>query len=242
MKPVYWILIKLSIWPTKKQQDWSHFYCLRLLAISERRYLRSYPNGNKLNKFLHPVTKRQMHLFLTFTYKWGGGGAGTPPPPEVFWSFFLDDKTSAPDVFNSCSFIIRTHFETSLVMVCIVNGRYFLTVARKSTATKSLHWHRRSVCKTDLVAFVGRELWRHQAEKRRVNHSQKVVMWVSQKQRAKWNFQVNLTTWPSEPRAKAQDLYVIYWYIAATEIVSILLRNSLNTPVYLEFSMVKKSL
>ena len=94
------------------------------------------------------------------------GGAGSPPPPEVFWSFFLDDKTSAPDVFNSCSFIIRTHFETSLVMVCIVNGRYFLTVALKCTATKSLHWHRRSVCKTDLVAFVGREFWRHQAEKK----------------------------------------------------------------------------
>ena len=79
-------------------------------------------------------------------------------------------------------------------------------------------------------------------KKKRVNHSQKVVMWVSQKQRAKSNFQVNLTTWPSEPRAKAQDLYVIYWYIAAMEIFSILLRNSLNTPVYLEFWMVQKSL
>ena len=79
-------------------------------------------------------------------------------------------------------------------------------------------------------------------KKRRVNHSQKVVMRVSQKQRSKSNFQVNLTTWPSEPRAKAQDLYVIYWYIAAMEIFSILLRNSLNTPVYLEFWMVQKSL
>ena len=119
---------------------------------------------------------------------------------------------------------------------------HFNVLFIKCTATKSLHWHRRTVCKTDLVAFVGRELWRHQAEKRRANHSQKVVMWVSQKQRAKWNFQVNLTTWPSEPRAKAQDLYVIYWYIAAMEIFSILLRNSLNTPVYLEFWMVQKSL
>ena len=79
-------------------------------------------------------------------------------------------------------------------------------------------------------------------KKRRVNHAQKVVMWVSQKQRAKSNFQVNLSTWPSEPRAKAQDLYVIYWYIAAMEIFTILLRNSLNTPVYLEFWMVQKSL
>ena len=32
-------------------------------------------------------------------------------------NFFLDDKTSAPDVFSSCSFIPRAHFETSLVMV-----------------------------------------------------------------------------------------------------------------------------
>ena len=30
---------------------------------------------------------------------------------------FLEDKTSAPDVFSSCSFIPRAHFETSLVMV-----------------------------------------------------------------------------------------------------------------------------
>ena len=119
---------------------------------------------------------------------------------------------------------------------------HFNVLFIKCTATKSLHWHRRTVCRTDLVAFVGRELWRHQEEKRRVNHSQKVVMWVSQKQRPKWNFQVNLSTWPSEPRAKAQDLYVIYWYIAAMEIFSILLRNSPNTPFYLEFWMVQKSL
>ena len=45
-----------------------------------------------------------------------------------------------------------------------------------------------------------------------------------------------------KPRAKAQDIYVIYWYIAAMEIFSILLRNSLNTPVFLEFWMVQKSL
>ena len=83
--------------------------------LSERRhlYFRSCPNGHKLNKFLHLVTERQMHFVLTFTYKWGGGGGGgCPPSPEVFLSFFLDDKTSAPEVF------IRTHFETSLVMVC----------------------------------------------------------------------------------------------------------------------------
>lgn len=36
---------------------------------------------------------------------------------EVFLSFFLDDKTSAPDVFSCCSFIPHAHFEASLVMV-----------------------------------------------------------------------------------------------------------------------------
>ena len=52
-----------------------------------------------------------MHFVLTFTYKWGGGG-WLPPLPRGFLSFFLDDKTSGAEVF------IRTHFETSLVMVC----------------------------------------------------------------------------------------------------------------------------
>ena len=43
-----------------------------------------------------------------------GGGS---QPPKVFLIFFLDDKTSAPDIFCTCSFIPRTHSETSLVMV-----------------------------------------------------------------------------------------------------------------------------
>ena len=49
----------------------------------------------------------------------GGGGRGChgPPKKEVFLSVFLEDKTLAPDVFSSCSFIPRVHFETSLVMV-----------------------------------------------------------------------------------------------------------------------------
>ena len=47
----------------------------------------------------------------------GGGGVASSDPSEVFFSFFLDDKTSAPDVFNSFSFFPRAHFETSLVMV-----------------------------------------------------------------------------------------------------------------------------
>ena len=47
----------------------------------------------------------------------GGGGAWMPPLLKVFVSIFLGDKTSAPDVFSSCSFIPRAHFETSLVMI-----------------------------------------------------------------------------------------------------------------------------
>ena len=40
-----------------------------------------------------------------------------PPPHKVFLSFFLEDKTSALDVFSSSSFIPRADFEASLVMV-----------------------------------------------------------------------------------------------------------------------------
>ena len=36
---------------------------------------------------------------------------------NVFRSFILEDKKSVPDVFSSCSFIPRAHFEISLVMV-----------------------------------------------------------------------------------------------------------------------------
>ena len=32
-----------------------------------------------------------------------------PPPLEVFWVFLLEDKTSAPDVFSSCSFVPLWH-------------------------------------------------------------------------------------------------------------------------------------
>ena len=45
------------------------------------------------------------------------GGGGWMAPPKVILSFLIDDKTSAPDVFSSCSFIPRAHFESSSVMV-----------------------------------------------------------------------------------------------------------------------------
>ena len=40
-----------------------------------------------------------------------------PPSLTSFFKFLLDDKTLAPDVLSSCSFIPRAHFETSLKMV-----------------------------------------------------------------------------------------------------------------------------
>ena len=47
------------------------------------------------------------------------GADATPPlPPSRFFRvFFLEDKTLAPDVFSSCSFIPRAHFKSSSVMV-----------------------------------------------------------------------------------------------------------------------------
>ena len=54
----------------------------------------------------------------------GGGGVGgewLPPLSGGFWMFFLDDNTSAKDAFSSCSFNLRAHFETSLVMVSYYN-------------------------------------------------------------------------------------------------------------------------
>ena len=47
----------------------------------------------------------------------GGGEGGCHPVSEVFLRFFLDNQTSAYDVFSSRSFIPRTHFEWSLLMV-----------------------------------------------------------------------------------------------------------------------------
>ena len=66
----------------------------------------------------------QVKVLNPRTYKggeggWGGGEVGRwfPLPSDVFLSFLLEEKTSSPDVFSTCSFIPRIHFETSLVMV-----------------------------------------------------------------------------------------------------------------------------
>ena len=44
------------------------------------------------------------------------GKGWLPLPSEVVKVCFLDDETSAPDVFVSCSFITRRHFKTILLM------------------------------------------------------------------------------------------------------------------------------
>ena len=61
------------------------------------------------------------------TYKWGERVA----TPMRFLIFFLDDETSAPDVFSSCSFIPRAHFKTSLVMVSYYG--YAIISSRRSS-------------------------------------------------------------------------------------------------------------
>ena len=53
-------------------------------------------------------------VFTNLTLGRTGGGA---PPCKVFLSFFLEDKTSVPDVFSSCLFIPGAQFERGLVMV-----------------------------------------------------------------------------------------------------------------------------
>ena len=58
---------------------------------------------------------RQINPRLTMEW---GGGYGVDVTSLRFSEFFsIEDKTSAPEVFSSCSFIPGAHFETSLVMV-----------------------------------------------------------------------------------------------------------------------------
>ena len=71
-----------------------------------------------LKSGLWPVMK--LTLGRTRGEAGGRGGkevAEVVTPFKVFLSFFLEDKLSVPEVFSSCSFIPRAHFETSSVMV-----------------------------------------------------------------------------------------------------------------------------
>ena len=53
-----------------------------------------------------------------------------PRPPEVFLSFFLEDKTSVPDVFTSCLLIPCALFETSSAMSVAMVTRYDVISSR----------------------------------------------------------------------------------------------------------------
>ena len=64
----------------------------------------------------HDALLESRRFFNPRKYK-GGGGGGWHPPNKVFQIFFLEDKTSAPDVFSSCLFIPCADFEMNLVMV-----------------------------------------------------------------------------------------------------------------------------
>ena len=55
----------------------------------------AYLSYHKLFKF----------IFNPRAYKGGGGGGVDAPPKGFLLVFFLEDKTSASDVFRSCSFI-----------------------------------------------------------------------------------------------------------------------------------------
>ena len=68
--------------------------------------------------------QRGAHLKISIARKINSptrGQCQLPPPPApnkiILSLFFLEDKTLAPDVFSSCSFIPRAYFEASLVIV-----------------------------------------------------------------------------------------------------------------------------
>ena len=67
-------------------------YCDRFRLLNSNRFVQSTACSRPFNPRTNKV---------------GGGGL----------SFFLEDKTSAPDVFSSCSFILCAHFETSLMII-----------------------------------------------------------------------------------------------------------------------------
>ena len=56
------------------------------------------------------------HIYGLTLGRTGEGGEGGCHPLRFFWFLFQGNKTSAPEVFCSCSFIHRAHFETRLLM------------------------------------------------------------------------------------------------------------------------------
>ena len=76
---------------------------------------------NSFDYWICDVQKKKEPIF--FSYLWinprthRGERGGGRHPLRFFWFLFQGDKTSAPEVFCSCSFIHRAHFETRLLMV-----------------------------------------------------------------------------------------------------------------------------
>ena len=79
----------------------------------------SFQRGAHL-KISIPVRENSSPGKLTLPRTRGQCQLPPPPPPpnkSILSFFFLEDKTLAPDVFSSCSFIPRAYFEASLVIV-----------------------------------------------------------------------------------------------------------------------------
>ena len=67
--------------------------------------------------YLHEVQRLRKIKDECVTLTLGRTREGGCHPPKVLLSFLLEDKTSAPDVFSSCSFIPQAHFELSSEVV-----------------------------------------------------------------------------------------------------------------------------
>ena len=91
--PRYYML--LSSLTDNSRVSFISFYWLMIILLSNSKWILSH---------LNPRTYKEARGWM-------------PTPIRFFFKFFPQDKTSVPDVFSSCSFIPRAHFETSLVMV-----------------------------------------------------------------------------------------------------------------------------
>lgn len=87
-------------------------------AVSEL-WLKLYSEGSyqTLTELSVNYYKNNIYVLITTIIVVHIRRDGCHPASEVFVSFFVDDKTSAPDIFRSCSFVPDVHFETSLVIV-----------------------------------------------------------------------------------------------------------------------------
>ena len=77
----------------------------------------SHLEGRGLFFFFLKLCHKLYTGFNPRTFKGWGGEGWLPPSSKVILIFFLDDKTSASEVFCSSLFFPRAHSETSLVMV-----------------------------------------------------------------------------------------------------------------------------